>query len=794
MWKNRIKLALRHLWKEKTFTAINIFGLAIGLSAAMAIFLYASYHFSYDRFHQGADHIFRVLTIDRALGVSSSEVGITTPAAGPTAAREITGVRSQVRVIGQGQNLLQYQDRSIYAEQFAFADSNFFEFFNFPLLHGDPDRVLREPNKVLLSLSLAEKLFPGEEAVGKQLQAQHTGNPVLVEGVFEDIPDNSHLQFDMVVSLIPAPGDSNSANFLSTWQSIAAPTYVYLDEPSNWQNITDQLLQIGRENNYGENFDLTMQPLLKAHMYSTELLFDNHNTGKTDIGQIRNLLLVAFFLILIAAFNFMNLSTARSGRRSREIGMRKVLGASKSQLVMQFLFESVVLVLISFIMALVILSILSGNLGISVPNGFTSYLFSESHFVWYSLLLILLLGLLSGLYPALVLSSFEPVAVLKGQFGNQQSAPWLRRFLVTLQFTVSIAVIIGMIIVRHQVEYMSNKDMGFEKDFVLTINLNVTQTIQNAATLRDEIEKLEGVQGVAFANALPGTGYGRNSVTPEEYSGDETWIFSVCGVDQDFADVLGIDILDGRFYDRGHTADLQNSVVVNEAAAAALGWSDAVGRKITINNTERTIIGVVRNFHYVGLRYPIEPLLLMPLPQPGGTLTVKLSSTDISGTIGAIQGVWRTINANYPFEHQFFDDQFHQLFTDDERFASVLTNFNWLAILIACLGLFGLTAYTVQQKTRELGIRKVLGAELKDVIAILGREFWWILLIANLIAIPVSFYYMQRWLNEFVYRIEMTPWPFVAALVVSVLVAFLTISLQALRAERNDPVKALKQE
>lgn len=794
MGMNRIKLAIRYLWKEKTFTAINIFGLAIGLSAALAIFIYASYHQSFDRFHPNADRIFRLLTIDRALGVSSSEVGITTPAAGPTAFRQIPGVEAQVRVLDQGQNLLRVEDRSIYAERFAYADSNFFQFFNFPLKSGNPASVLRAPNKVLLSESLAAKLFPNNDPVGQQLEAAHTGDPVQVEGVFRDMPPNSHLQFDMIVSILPTASDTNTANFLSTWNSIAAPTYVRLADPDAWQSITAQLLEIGRENDYGENFDLTMQPLLKAHLYSTELLFDRYNIAKTDIGQIRNLVLVAIFLMLIAAFNFMNLSTARSGRRAKEIGIRKVLGAGRPQLMLQFLLESVVLVFLGLLVALVLLGLLSNYIGINVPGGFMDYFITHSQWWYYSALLVIGLGILSGIYPALVLSGFEPVKALKGINVAHKSGPWLRRLLVTLQFTVSVTVIIGMMIVRQQVEFMAEKDMGFSKEYIMTLSINSTETYQNAATLRDEVLKLDQVEGVAFANSLPGTGYGRTGITPEGYSDDDTWIFSVTSVDQDFAEVMALDLVAGRFYDREHTADVQSSLVINQAAADALGWDEPVGKKVNFRNTERSIIGVIKNFHYVGLRYPIEPLLLMPMASPGGTMTIKVNAEDRSNTISAIEKTWSEINPNHPFEYQFFDDQFHQLFTDDERFAQVLTSFNWLAILIACLGLFGLTAYTVQQKTREIGIRKVLGAELRDVVLILGREFWWILIVANLIALPVSYYYMSQWLNEFVYRIEVGVWPFIFAALASFLVATITIGFQAIRAERIDPVKALKQE
>jgi len=797
MLGNRIKLALRHLWKEKGFTFINIVGLSTGISAALAILLYSGYHFSFDRFHENPDEIYRVLTIDRAIGVSSSVVGITTPAAGPAAYREVAGVKSQVRFMQQGRNLLRVKDDAFYAETFAFVDSNFFSFFNFPLKQGDPKQILRQPNMVLVSESLAKKLFGNQDPVGQTIQAAHTTEPVMVEGIFEDIPDNSHLQFDMVVSIIPSENDSNTRQFLESWQMIAAPTYIRLEAPNESARVLADLKAVGERNDYGgenDNFDLTLQPLLKTHAHSTEVLFDNHNSRKTDIGQIRNLLLVALFLMLIAIFNFMNLSTARSGRRAREIGMRKVLGAGRPQLIAQFLFESIALVALGFIFALVLLEVFGNSIGISAPGGFVGYFLENPvHWVW-SIATILFIGALSGIYPAFVLSSFQPIATLKGNHTSQSSGRWLRRVLVTIQFAASIVVIVGMIIVKSQVEFMNAKDMGFEKDYILTLEMNSAQAFQNAETLKEQITTISGVEGTAFANALPGMGYGRTGITPEGYTGEETWIFSVTGVGFDFARVMGIELVAGRFFDREHTSDTQQSVVINQAAADAIGWSDPIGKTILSNGNERTVIGVIKNFHYVGLRYPIEPLMLLPLPNAGGNIAVKFSGENKQEVIAQIEEKWNSINPADPFEYQFFDEEFNQLFTEDEQFARVLSSLNWLAILIACLGLLGLTAYTLQQKTKELGIRKVLGANLPHVVWILSKEFWWVLIVANAVALPVSYYYMNRWLSEFVYRIELQVWPFAIALFTSFAVALLTILSQAIRAEKIDPVKALKQE
>lgn len=793
MWNYKIKLALRHLWKDKVFTGINILGLALGIAVSTAIFLYANYHYSYDRFHEDPEEIYRVLTVDKALGVSSSRVGICPPAAGP-AALNIPGVKAQTRYLSQGQNLLRVGERSIYAESFAFVDSNFFEFFNFPLKYGNASQVLRSPNQVILSAKLATKLFGQENPVGKTIQTSNAPDPVIVEGVFEDLPENSHIQFEMALSLVPNPGDTNTAQFLSTWQSIAAPTYIRLSEESDWESINAQLLEIARNNDYGDNFDLTMQPMLEAHLYSTELLFDNYNIGKTDIGQIRNLVLVALFLILIAAFNFMNLSTARSAKRAREIGMRKVLGAQKEQLIAQFLFESIFLVFLAFLFSLFILQIFGNSIGIQVPEGYLSYFLANPGFWLYAVALILILGLLSGIYPAFVLSAYEPIKTLKGNFKSHGSGLWMRRALVSLQFAVSIAVIIGMLVVQAQIDYMNEKDMGFSKENLLSLRLNSREAIQNAESLKNQIEKIDGVLGLSSANALPGTGYGRNGVVPEGYSGDDVWIFSTTAVHHNFAEVMKLEVLEGRFYDDEHPADLQNSVIINEAAAEALGWEEALGKKLQLGPNERTIIGVIKNFHYVGLRYPIEPLLLFPQSRLAGSVAIKIDAQKTAQALDDISMAWTEVNPNIPFEYQFFDDQFNEIFQDDQRFAQVLNSFNWLTIIIACLGLLGLSAYSVDQRTRELGLRKVLGANFTQIFMVLSKEFWYLLLVSNALAIPIAYYYMQAWLSEFVYRIELSFWPFLLALALSFALAWLTIASQAYRALRIDPVKALKYE
>ncbi len=794
MWKNRMKLGFRHLWSEKGYTFINVFGLAIGLGAALAILLYAHFHLSFDNFHSDAARTFRLFTVDKALGVSSSRVGITTPAAGPTAFREIPEVFAQTRYFGQGRQLVRRDELSMYVENYAAVDTNFFTFFDFPLISGDANHVFQGPDDVVITESTARMIFGDEDPMNQTFELAGNGSPVIVKGVCDDPPVNSHLQFDILASTITAPGDTNTAQFFSSWNTIAAPTYIKLQDPERAEIVVDQLLQIARDNNYGENFELATQPLLEAHLESTEILFDNANVGKSDGGQLDNLILVAVFLLVIAAFNFMNLSTARSAKRAREIGMRKVIGASRGELISQFLLEAIVVVLFSALIGIALLRLFEGQLGLDVPNGFTSYFMSNSILWGYLLSLALVLGVLSGLYPAFVLSSFDPIDALKGVQKTSGSGRWMRRVLVTAQFTVSIAVIIGMLVVRSQVNYMQQKDLGFVKDGVVRMQLNSPQLFQNASTYRDMLHQIDGVRGVAFATSLPGAGFGRQSVVPEGYTGDDTWIFSICAGNVDYADVLNFSIADGRWYDEEHTSDAQNSVVINQAAAEALGWSDAVGKQLTVGGSERTVIGVIENFHYVGLRYPIEPLVIMPLGQPGGTLVARIEDRNISEVLADAEAAWSEINPNHPFEYAFFDDDFNQLFTDDVKFASVLTSFNGLAILIACLGLLGLTAYTVQSKTRELGMRKVLGADTAHMVFILSSEFKWLLLISNLIAIPLAYYYMQSWLSEFVFRIELSIWPFVGAVVATVLVAFITIWIQAIRAMKIDPVKALKYE
>lgn len=793
---NQLKLALRHLWRDRTYTALNVFGLSVGLAAALAILLYAAHHYSFDRFHQHSNRIYRVLTVDNALGVSNSVVGITTPGAGPAAVRGIPEVEAQVRYIQQGQNLLRVGDRSFFAEQFALVDSNFFEFFQFPMLAGDAQSVLRSPNRVLLSEELATKLFPGEDPVGKTIEASHSPDPLLVEGVFAKVPERSHIQLDMAVSLIPQPADSGFVQFLESWGTIAAPTYIRIAEQADPVAVLQKLIAIGRENNYGvnNNFSLTLQALSDTHLRSTELLFDQHNVGKTDEGQVRNLVLVAAFLLLIGAFNFMNLSTARSGNRSREIGMRKVLGAQRISLVFQFLLEAILLAALALLVALVLLELFGNQIGIEVHDGFVNY-FLQHPFIWFITFLgVLLLGLFSGLYPAMVLSATQPIQSLKGQLSQRKGGLWIRRLLVTLQFTVSIVVIIGMMVVKQQVAFMNEKDMGFSKAQVLSLSINTQSAVEHASTLKEELLKLHSVQSAAFANALPGSGYGRMGLTPEGHTGEDNWIFSITAVGVDFDKVLELRLLEGRFFDQEHPSDLQNGLVLNQAAVEALGWEQAVGKKITIGNTERTVVGVIDNFHYVGLRYPIEPLLVVPLPQDGGTLSIKLADGEQDKALAEVEAVWKRINPTDPMSHSFFDEDFQQLFTEDERFARVLSSFNWLAIVIACVGLLGLTAYTVHQKTPELAVRKVLGAQLPDLLLVLSKEFWLMLLLANALAMPMAWYYMQEWLSAFVFRIELGWTPFALAIAATALVAFFTILTQAFRAYRIETVKALKNE
>ena len=793
MIKNYFKIAFRSLLKSRGTAFINVLGLSIGLACCMIIFLFVQNELSYDRFHDKANNTFRVLTIDEALGVSSSLVGITLPALGEAMEDQFPEVVNRVRMLPQGRQLINYQQEGFYTQHFAYAEPSLFEVFDFKLKEGDVEKALSAPNTVVFSESMAKKVFGNEDPLGKRIDVgNQTGLEVVA--VMNDITENSHLNFDVIVSMVQADTTTNIAQFLRSWQSISMVTYVELANPAAEENVEAKMETLIRENNVGDNFKVTLQPLADVHLRSNGILFENYNLNKTDEGYVYTLAAVGLFVILIASFNFMNLSTARSANRAQEVGVRKVFGAFRAQLISQFMIESVIIAFVSLFIAFGMLGAFGSVVNLPFERNLALIFLSKPVWLIGMLLFTLMLGLFSGSYPALLLSKFHPISILRGSFKTSSKGVMLRKGLVIFQFTISIVMIIGTTIVYDQLQLLRNADKGFDPEQVVTLNVGHPSLQQSLPVLKNKLEQSPAVTMTARTSGMPGRTFGRRGVTPEGAAPEDTWIVSVLTFDENYVELMGMEVKEGRMFDREIQTDPQQAIVINEAMARELAWEEPIGRKITFGQSERTIIGVVKDFHFASMRFAIEPLAMFFNPNGGGNLAIKFNAANVSETMAFVQEAWKEVYPNSPIEYRFFDEEFGQQYESDEKFGKLVFSFTWLAIFIACLGLFGLSAFTAEQKTKEIGVRKVLGASVGGIVVLLSGQFARLILLAMLLASPLAYFMMDSWLSDFAYRVDINWYWFLLSAAAALFIALGTVTFQSVRAAMINPAKSLRYE
>lgn len=791
MLKNHIKIAFRSLLKSKSTSIINVLGLSVGMACCIIIFLFVQNELSFDKFHTKSDNIFRVLTIDEALGVSNSLVGITLPALGEAMENNFPEVENRVRMIPQGRQLITYEQQGFYTENFAYAEPSLFEVFDFKLVDGNVETALQSPNTVVVTQSMAKKTFGDGNAIGKRIDiGNQTGLEVVA--VMKDITENSHLNFDVIVSMQQADTTSGFAQFLRSWQSISMVTYVQLTNPATEEAVEAKMETLIRDNNVGENFSVTLQPLKDVHLKSSGILFENYNLGKTDEGYVYTLAAVGLFVILIASFNFMNLSTARSANRAMEVGIRKVFGAVKNQLINQFMVESVLICFLSLMIAIGLVAALGSVVNLPFEQNLALVFIANPTWIMGALIFTLALGLFSGSYPALMLSSFNPMSILRGSFKTSSKGVLLRKSLVVFQFMVSIVMIIGTTIVYNQLQHLRNAEKGFDTEQILTLNIGHPSLQSSIPVLVNKLEQNPAILKTARTASMPGRTFGRRSVTPEGAGPDDTWIVSVLSFDDQFVELMGMEMMDGRMFSRETPSDQQQAVIINQAMAKQLNWEEPVGKKLTVGQNESTIIGVVKDFHFASMRYQIEPLAMFYTPNGGGNLALRVNSGDMAQTMSFIESAWNEVYPNSPLEYRFFDEEFGQQYQSDERFGKLVFSFTWLAIFIACLGLFGLSAFTAEQKTKEIGVRKVLGASITGIVLLLSKQFSRLVLLAVILASPLAYYMMDIWLNDFAYRVNISWVWFVTSALTAIVIALLTITFQSVKAALVNPAKSLR--
>jgi len=805
MIKNYIKTALRNLFKHKGYSLINIAGLAFGMASCLLILLYVQHELSYDSFNEKADRIYRVAGSYR-YGGRDFEIAVSPAPMAGVMVKDYPEVIDAVRFFGFGSFIVQYKDNSFKERRAFYTDTSFFNIFSIPLLVGNPETVLASPNKLVLSQNTAKKYFGGEDPIGKTLKINNEKD-YEVTGIFQEIPDNSHFHFDILLSLSSIPVGKDQF-----WVSQNLQTYILLHEKADPKGLETKfpdmimkymapqfeaflgasLEKLGAE---GElRAEMYLQPLKKIHLHS-DLLAEMEPTN--DIKYIYIFSAIALYILIIASINFMNLSTARSAGRAREVGIRKVLGSYRKQLIGQFLTESMVLSLISMTIAILLVW-----LALPFFNSLSGKALSLSELGQGSMLLALVLvtlitGFFAGSYPAFFISAFRPVNVLKGQIRSGAKAKLVRRGLVVFQFMASIILIIGTFVVYKQLSYIQNKKLGFNKEQVLILE-NTYLLKKQTETFKNEIQSYPQIINATVSGFLPvPSDFNQSAVFPEgEVESEKSTSMQIWRVDHDYVETLSMNMVQGRDFSREFSTD-KSAVVINQAVARHFGWEKPLGKNLStvsslVGGTKLyTVIGVVEDFHFESLRNNIGPLIML-LASSQTRISFRMKTDDVSGTIGLIRKKWREFLPNQPFEYSFLDEQFDRMYRTERRIGEIFGIFAALAVFIGCLGLFGLAAFTAEQRTKEIGIRKVLGATAPKIIRLLVKEFVILIAVANAIAWPIAYFVMKGWLKDFAYQTPVQIWLFLSAGVFTLLIALITVSYQAVKAALANPVDSIK--
>lgn len=798
MLRNYIVIAWRNLWKNKVFSLINILGLSVGITCCLLIALYVRHELSYDRFQEKGARTVRVI-MDYGFGGSRHVGNFTSMKVGPSLLKNFPEVEAYVRMETRS-HVVRYGDNLFVEKRFVYADSSFFRMFSFPVLSGNVNALLSEPNTVVLTTSTAQKYFGNEDPVGKILKVSSAGTAYRVTGVVADCPANSQIKFGMVASLL-----SYGTEFLNqdTYWNANYITYLLLKGEAGIASLQAKIpgfmdREMRGKLGPGDHLSYQLEPMYDVHLYSEHSGFELNGS----ITYVYILGLVAGLILLIASFTFVNLSTARSVERAREIGIRKVSGAGRAHIFWQFIGESFLLVLIAACISTALAFLFLPAFGHMMDRELQPAALASSGMIAFSVLLVLCLSFLAGAYPALVLSAFRPVTVLKGMFKNQSSGLVLRHTLFVIQFVVSVFLISTAIGIRSQLHYIQHKKLGFERERVLVLPYDA-RVHQGFNTLKTELKQNPSVAAVARADFQPfdiqgGYSMSKTAVEPR----NELSVFAA-SVDQEYIQACGIELLHGTGISERDVTDAMREgdssyyhFVLNETAARVLGWTpeEAVGKKLFLG-TDRPgeVKGVVKDFHFASLHTPIAPLVLFPGGY-GGFVFVKLSGNDATQGLAHTRSTWEKVMTHRPFEYTLMADDYTSVYKAENQIGEAMTVFTILAIVLAALGLFGLSSYSIQQRTKEIGILKVLGAPVPVIVMRLSKRFVWLVLLAIAIAVPLAWLALVHWLGQFSYRIEVGAGLFIAAGLLAVLLAVLTVSLRALRAAMANPVKNLRTE
>ncbi|NIJ51875.1 ABC transporter permease [Dyadobacter arcticus] len=797
MLLNYIKISVRNFRKQRLFSALNIFGLAIGMAAVWLMVLYVADELSYDRFHAKADRIFRVV---QSAKWDTGEMNIALTSAPFAAAlqNDYPEIEKTVRVSMEGGGVVRVGEKKVKANDIAFTDATIFDVFSYPFLYGDPKTALSQPEKIVLTKTLAENLFgDASKAIGQTVFFSNN-YPNTVTGVIEDVPSNSHFTFSALRSLSP--------NYTAGWQQSELYTYILLKNSTDYTKLESKLggfFPKYLKKEMGDlQYKMDLQPITSIHLHSN-LDFEIGPNGK--ISTIYVFSAIALLILVIACINYVNLYTARSMKRIREVGVRKAIGSERFQLIAQFFIESFLMTFIAGMVAFLLVVMLLPFFNQLAEKSLTIDHNNVLVTTIAALSFIILVGTLSGLYPAILFSGFRPITALKGQFGSQSGGNYMRKSLVVFQFMATVVMIACSAIVYKQMRFVNTKDLGFNKSQVLTFHVDKDEVRSQVGSIKERLTQSPLIESASSAsNPIGSNNIGNGGMIIETETGQmpaTTQNVQKFSVDNDFIKTMEIKLLAGRDFNAESEADLKNAVIVNESLVKKQGWKNPVSKRIRyfIDNKgttqEAQVVGVVKDFHIYSLQHKIEPLVLqLPAPADRDNMYVRIQAGKTQEALAYLSNAYKSFDPEATLDFHFLDETFAQQYRSEQKQGDIMMTFAILAVIIACLGLFGLAAFAAESRTKEIGVRKVLGASVQSVVFLLSKDFIKLVIIAIIIGTPIAIYAMTKWLQNFEYRENLSWWVFALSGLIAMVIAVATVSLQALKSALMDPVKSLRTE
>lgn len=800
MFRSYLRTAFRSIGREKGYTLLNILGLSIGLAGCMLLFAHVRADFLWDGFHPNADRLYRLNQIQSIGGVEPQHVAFTAPPIAPVITEEVPEIEAAVRYMSTNELLVtRGNGEKFYVSRASYADPEFLTCFGYPFLHGNLETALNDPNSVVISKELAKRYFGELNPIGKVLRI-YGNRDVTVTGILDDFPAGSHLDFEMLLPFESVYTDlSYMESGRESWGYNTLATYLLLYPSAKVEDVNAKLPEFFSRHRDMDRVEYYLQPLSDLHLRANFVKYEM-NAGQQSIKGVYTLVTIGIFILLLAVINYTNLATARSVRRAREVGMRKVVGARFSQLFTQFMLESTLVTFLSMIVALVLVLLLKSQFASIAGRSITFDPFAGSlgFESWLIIGLFLLVSMLTGYYPALILTSYRPAIVLKGRIDSRSRGNWMRRGLVILQFSSSIVLIIATTLVYRQIEFSHKSELGFDRKHVIYIPLREDDIREKALSIRDRIAQLPGVTAASISTRPPVFGGGQTSVKPE--GTDDPFMVSYYFSDPFQRDVLQLKMAEGRYFSSDHPLDMVSAdttagaLVLNQMAVKKLGWENPLGKTITVwGNRTLPVIGVLEDFHFTTFRNEIEPMMFV-CDEDGRYLSLRYEGDDPAPVLQRVEALWAEMTDNSPFTSTFLDARFDQLYRSDQRFGVVLRLFSLLTIFIASLGLLGLAAHATHRRMREIGVRKVLGASVGQILVLMAREFVLLVGLASLIAWPTAWFLMRGWVDQFTYRPAYGWWLYPSAGGGALLIALLTVSFLAWRAANSNPANVLRQE